>query len=1014
MDFVKDNIEVQIDVFGKLKNRKKETPVIEYCRYNGYKESNDFEKYLPEMTEYKKGTQIGEREAHYLFHFTVSPIETEETENKEYALSFRTGREGEWDATNPQGLLVLNGRTLGGIDTNHTEIPIEAGVPYDCYVYLYCGMDGSKFAFDAFVSETDVRIKELYYDLKVPFECLQTLEEGSREYLKIRDTLDRALMLTDMRGKGTRDTCRKAMRGGSGKIEHPQTEEFFDGVLRASEYIKKNLINVPCEPTRPVVSCIGHTHIDVAWLWTVAQTREKTERSFSTALRLMREYPEYKFMSSQPQLYEFFKETEPELYEEIKERVKEGRWEVEGAMWLESDTNLPSGESLIRQILRGKRFMKKEFGTESRILWLPDTFGYNPILPQILRKSGIDRFFTTKLYWNETNKLPDDLFIWKGIDGSGVFTSIIPSYVSDAKPSKIAFFGDSFKNKNLTDTMLLTMGFGDGGGGTTAEMLEYCRRMKNGLPGMPRVEIAKAGDYFDKAESDFVKNTEELHSVPVWNGELYLEKHRGTYTSAANNKKNNRKSEILFRETEALSVLSMKLFSEKYESELLEKREKTLLLDQFHDILPGSAIKEVYDVTDKDYELIVGDLCRLSDEKLHSIAENVGAKGLLVYNPSPFETSGEVTNGGKTYFAQNVPAHGWKVISENDAAAYDTAETDKFTLENELVRVIFDENYDIASVYDKETGRELVENGKRANVLEFYEDMPEDYDAWDISEYYMRKKYFCDGVLSVKSVPNGICVKKKYHFSTIEQTITLVRGSKRIDFATKVDWQEDHTLMRASFPLDVRADYATYDVGFGSVTRPSHGNTSWDRVKFEVCGHKWADLSEYGFGAAILTDSKYGYSCRENVLSVSLLKSAVFPNPVSDIGTHEFTYSLFPHTGDYRSGHVVRESYALNMPLICVPCGGNGKLPAEYSGIFCNAENVVAETIKKAEDSDGVIVRLYDAFDAKTDATVTAGFDFEKAYVCDLMENELYALEKNGRSVNVHVGNFEIVTLKFV
>lgn len=1014
MDFIKDNIEVQIDVFGKLKSRKKETPVIEYCLYDGYKESNDFDKYLSKMTEYKKGTLIGEKEAHYLFHFTVCQAATEKKENKEYTLSFRTGREGQWDATNPQGLLVLNGKTLGGIDTNHTEIPIDAGMAYDCYVYLYCGMDGSKFAFDAFVSETDVRIKELYYDLKVPFECLQTLEEESRDYLKIRDTLDRALMLTDMRGKGTRDTCGKAMRGGIGKIEHMQTEEFFASVVRASEYIKENLINVRCEVLRPVVSCIGHTHIDVAWLWTVAQTREKAERSFSTALRLMREYPEYKFMSSQPLLYEFFKETEPELYEEIKERVKEGRWEVEGAMWLESDTNLPSGESLVRQILRGKRFMKEEFGADNRILWLPDTFGYNPILPQILRKSGIDRFFTTKLYWNETNKLPDDLFLWRGIDGSKVFASIIPSYVGKPTPSTISWMSNSFKNKNLTDTMLLTMGYGDGGGGTTEEMLEYCRRMEHGLPGMPRVKITKAGDYFDKAESDFRKNTEELHSVPVWNGELYLEKHRGTYTSAANNKKNNRKSEILFRETEALSVLAMKLLSEKYESELLENREKTLLLDQFHDILPGSSIKEVYDMTDKDYMEIIGDLRRISDEKLCSIAKNVNASGLFVYNPSPFEMSGEVRHDGKVYLAKSVPAHGWKVITENDALIAGAVKEDEFTLENELVRVRFDENYDIVSVCDKETGRELVETGKKVNVLEFYEDMPEDYDAWDISEYHMRKKYFCDTVLSVNSVPNGICVKKKYHFSTIEQTITLSRTSKRIDFVTKIDWQEDHTLMRASFPLNIRADYATYDIGFGCVTRPTHGNTSWDRAKFEVCGHKWADLSEYGYGAAILTDSKYGYSCRSNVLSVSLLKSAVFPNPVSDIGVHEFTYSLFPHTGDYRSGHVVRESYALNVPLEIAKCSGGSTLPSEYSTASCDAENIVVETIKKAEDSDGVILRLYDSFDTKTDAVITVGFDFEKAYVCDLMENEIFELEKCGRSVNVRVGNFEIVTLKFI
>ncbi|MBR3965611.1 MAG: alpha-mannosidase [Clostridia bacterium] len=964
---------------------------IENCEYKkGYNLPGDDAPWR----EFSAGTRLHGYDNHFWFKFTIEPQEKQE--GHELILNVKTGKEGQWDATNPQCMLYLDGKLTQAFDTNHTWFPLEWGKKYEVLIYVYGGMieGGCNFDFFPYLTARCKAAYDLYFDITVPYEVLCELDIRSYEYIQIRDELDKALMLIDFRRIGSKEN--------------------IESYKAASEYLKTNLYDKYSNPDAPLVWCIGHTHIDVAWRWTVEQTKEKAERSFSTVLSLMERYPEYKFMTSQPQLLQFIKDYNPEMFKKIKQRVKEGRFELEGAMWLEADCNLASGEALVRQILHGKRFLRDEFDVESKILWLPDVFGYSGALPQILKKSGVDKFFTTKLYWNESNQIPNDTFIWQGIDGSEVLATLIPSYVMRLSAWATRNEWQAYKNKSLSKNVIATVGFGDGGGGTSAEMIEFGKRLRGGLPGMPRVEWHRAGEFFDALEKDFKKNTAELKNTPKWSGELYLEMHRGTYTSIAKNKKNNRKSEFLYQSAETLSALDAVLLGGKYDKDTFDKNWKIILLDQFHDILPGSSIREVYEDTDRDYALVLSEGRRIADEKLKRISESIKTDGgILVYNPSPYMQSDFVALDGKTYYAENIPSHGYKVISANESK--NSVKISELCLENELIRVTFDEKYQIISIYDKEEEREIIANGAIANLLEAYEDMPREYDAWEITNYYKQKKWICDDLTSSEMTENGFKITRKYGDSTIIQTISLRSRSKRIDFFTTVDWKEDHILLRAAFPLDIHSSYATYDIQFGNIERPTHKNTSWDAAKFEVCAHKWADLSENGYGVSLLNDCKYGYSCEENLLSISLLKSAADPYPEADRHIHEFTYSLYPHVGDFREGGTVKESYLINMPLeAMVQMANEGNLPEEYSFVSCENNNIALETVKIAEDDDSVIVRLFDTFNRKSKAKINTGFDFKEVYICDLMENCEKKLEACGRNVTVPVGNFEIVTLRFI
>ncbi|MBO5022755.1 MAG: alpha-mannosidase [Clostridia bacterium] len=998
MTFIKEKIEMSLKNLKKqIVTGKKEIENISFIRC-GYKtdntpppESADWIPYTSSATapiDYKK-------EDHAWFHFKVK---ANKEDGKQAYLKIITGMDG-GDTINPQCTVYVNGTTaVQAFDMKHTDMPMPEG-ECDIYIYFYAGMYDHVLDIKFLLINKDVLVEKLYYDIEIPYVALGVLSKDSYEYYTILNALDEATQKIDFR--------------------KTYSEDYYESLRAAEKYMREEFYGKACGKDAAGELCVvGHTHIDVAWLWTLAQTEEKAQRSFATATKLMEKYPDYIFMSSQPQLYAYVKKNDPELYAKIKERVREGRWETEGAMWLEADTNLAGGESLIRQLLYGKKFMREEFGHENRILWLPDVFGYSAALPQILKKSGVDRFFTTKLSWSETNKQPHDNFIWQGIDGSEVFVVLADSYVKGLD-AKIVYFSDKeHKDKKYTNTHISLFGFGDGGGGPNPDMLEAYDRLKFGLPGLPKVKMRKAGETIDIIENQFKESTKRLAFTPKWVGELYLEMHRGTYTTMAHNKKCNRLCEFLFAKAEAASASANALLGCEYPAEKLDECWLTLLKNQFHDIIPGSSIKEVYEDSAREYADLLKDGDEIFSSALSSLAQNIRTEGgYLVYNPTPFALSGVVRAGDDFISVSEVPAHGYAVISDIEKCER-TVKADAHTIENDFARVEFDENYHIISFYDKVNRREVIEAGGKGNVFEVFEDYPRVYDAWEITEYYKQKKWIADDVSSVEVINEplyaGICVKRKYGDSAFSQIITLTADSPRLDFDTYIDWHEDHVMLKAAFPLDVRANHMNCEIQFGHIERPTHRNTSWDQAKFEVCAHKWTDMSEGDFGVALLNDCKYGYSAEENVLKLTLLKAPTSPNPVADRGGHEFTYSLYPHAGTLSQSDVVKEAYALNNPLTVekIVANENGDLAPVFSFAHTDNDRAVIETIKRAEDADGYIIRLYDSKGTKGEVTLSLGIDFESAYECDMQENILAPLAKEGRDVKLSLSNFEIKTIK--
>ncbi len=930
--------------------------------------------------------------------------------NERLLLIANSGQTG-WDATNPQGLVYLNGKVAQGIDVNHREVYLEADTHYEMYIYFYTGDVQSLFQVALSVVKEYKNVLGLYYDILTPYEALEVLNENTSEYSAILSALECACNCIDLR--------------------EPYSGEFFKSIDTARDYLENAFYSTLCTTKgKPLAHCIGHTHIDVEWLWTRAQTREKIQRSFATAKTLMDKYPEYKFTLSQPELYRYLKEDEPEEYEALKELVKQGRWEPEGALWVECDCNLVSGESFVRQLLHGKSFFKEEFGTDSKVLFLPDVFGYSAALPQILKKSGVEYFVTSKISWNDTNLLPYDSFMWQGIDGTEIYSSFITSqvgqknhnyntyttYVGQIDSPFVIGCWDRYQQKEYNSNVLLTFGFGDGGGGPTREMLEKYLRLCRGIPGLPAAKMNFILPALNEAKTEFDRNCQKLGRTPRWVGELYLEFHRGTYTSIAKNKRHNRKAEFVLSKAEALSYIDL-LNGGSYDSSGLYSAWRKVLHNQFHDILPGSSIHEVYEGTDKDYETIAEYCNEVINQKLSNIVDNIHTGGgILVYNPLGFGYSPILKVEGKTVEAlEEVGSFGWKVIKEYIS---DSAVTiDGLTAENELYRLRLDQSGAIISLYDKKACRETIKAGEMANRFVAFEDEPYDYDAWEISNYYKAKPYRLDGKANITPVFDGsragFQVVKKYMDSTIVQNIWLYSEGKRIDFETNIDWHQKHQLLKIFFPIDVYTDKATYEIQFGHVTRPTHQNTSWDSARFEVCAHKWVDISENGYGVSLINDCKYGFSAEGTTLSLTALKSASFPNPHADEGNHTFTYSLIPHNGSLYDAGIIKESYKLNQSAEAIPIAAKiGCLPEQFSLVSTDTERVVIETVKRAESDDSMVVRMYESFGGKCTATITVPEVFHSACLCDLMENEQTPLEIKDGKVTLEFGAFEITTIK--
>ena len=927
-----------------------------------------------------------------------------------------------------ESLLYVDKHPYQGVDTQHKEVFFDGmeGKSTNLTFLLWTGLEGGgphrnfyhqcKQAHFVYLHK---KTDELYYFGRAITETLALLDPASEVYEDLKAAFDRALAVLNWDEDGF----------------YQSAEEAHAVLMSQLDKIEKH--------SNVTVNVVGHTHIDVAWLWRLKHTREKVQRTFSTVLRMMERYDEYVFLQTQPQLYKFIKEDCPEIYEKMKERIAEGRWEADGGMWVEADCNISSGEALVRQFLHGTRFLEQEFGTKCEYLWLPDVFGYSWALPQILKLCEIDTFMTTKISWNQFNSIPDDLFKWRGIDGTEILTyfvdtpeeghsldSLYSTYNGLMQPHSVLGSWKKFKNKELSKDNLISYGYGDGGGGTNRDMLEM-RRVMDKLPGLPNVKSERAGNFFQKIHKN-VENTDRY--VHTWDGELYLEYHRGTYTSQAYNKKTNRKMELKLAQIEWLSSLAYILVGEYAQQELHDSWE-CVLLHQFHDIIPGSSIHEVYEDSRVNYKAAEERADKVKEEAFDTLIEKKENTWTIYSTNSfagkelvqiPVSEDGIFTDENGTLLDAQKTEEGYLVlvnvvpfgaVTVNFKADAKKEEQTSFAVKDGRVETPFyvitwNEDGQLTRIYDKEARREVLREGQYGNVLEIYEDKPMNYDAWDIDNYYIQKMQTVKLSKAPELIENGelACVIRftyKHHLSTIIQDMIFYRDSRRIDFQTEADWQETQKLLKTAFYTDIHSVKATYDIQFGHVERPTHWNNSWDWARFEVCGHKWADLSEYGYGVSLLNDCKYGHSIKDNAIKLSLLKSAIFPDTTADKGEHKFTYSLYPHIGGFIEGGTIKEANQLNLPAQIT----EGRFADTRKLVKLNGQGVQIDVVKKAEDEDCLIVRMHECWGSRQVVWLSSEFPVKQMVVCNLLEHDLEDAVEDAQRELVFKP-FEIKTVK--
>lgn len=912
------------------------------------------------------------------------------------------------------------------IDQIHHEVWLAedapAGQPLEIVLDMFSGSSqaaGHRVRFRrAELVWIDRAVEALYWDARVLLDTIAALPQHAPERGALLRTLDDAFAAIDWR--------------------NPPDDAFLAGVRAAREHLRDCVYEARSEHDprvpRPRIHALGHAHIDVEWLWPLDVTRGKAERTFSTALLLMDRFPGYTFTQSQPQLYQLLAETRPDIYERVKARVREGRLNPTGATWVEPDTNLPGGEALVRQFLFGMRYFERELDVRPEVLWLPDVFGYSAALPQIMQLAGVRYFYTSKLSWNLYTDYPYDTFWWEGLDGSRVLTQLAttPEHVNPAPgqntrtstygarmtPAEIVRTWERYKQQAYNHHLPIAYGLGDGGGGPSPEMVERARRMAD-LPGLPQVQFSTAEDFFHALEQTIPDD------LPRWVGELYFQMHRGTFTSQARTKRFNRKTEALLHSAEAIGALAH-LLGADYPQDALNAAWEIVLLHQFHDILPGSSIREVYEEVEARYERAQDLAYGALDDALEIVAGQIGGEGagFAVFNtlgttlggPVELELPGEGPvaivgpDGARLPYQwvdedarhalilpHDVPAYGYRRYTVAPApdgapAIPHAVQATPDTLDNGLIRAEFDAQGRLVRVYDHEHGRDVLAEGQAGNQLWAYVDRPHHWDAWEVEAYVQDQGWPVEpsGARLVEAGPLRATLEVEHPLnrSRITQRISLLAGQRALTFETDVDWHERHLLLRVHFPLAIRAVDATYEIQFGAVERPTHENTLWDQARHEVPAQQWADLSEAGYGAALLNDCKYGYSARDNVLTLSLLRAPTYPDPEADQGAHTFTYALLPHAGDWRGG-VIEHARRLNHPLLVQPVMAGGALPAKLALVTCDAPGVQIDTVKRAEDSGDLIVRVYEAHGGRTSAALRFAAPIAGAEEVNLLEEPL-------------------------
>ncbi|MGW9031160.1 alpha-mannosidase [Streptomyces sp. NPDC055722] len=832
------------------------------------------------------------------------------------------------------------------------------------------------------IAVLDEQVWHLDLDLQVLRELMVELGEHEPRRHEILHALDRAMDALDL--------------------------DDISGSAAAVREVLRPVLARPAHASAHIVSGVGHAHIDSAWLWPIRETKRKTSRTFSNVTSLADEYEEFVFACSQAQQYEWVRDNYPRVWARIQEAVKKGQWAPVGGMWVEADGNLPGGEALARQLVHGKRFFMEHFGIETKGVWLPDSFGYTAAYPQLAKLAGNEWFLTQKISWNQTNKFPHHTFWWEGIDGTRIFTHFPPvdTYNARFSGAEMAHAVRNYREKGGATRSLAPFGWGDGGGGPTREIMERARRLKD-LEGSPKVVVEHPDAFFKAAR-------EEYPDAPVWAGELYLELHRATYTSQARTKQGNRRSEHRLREAELwATTAALHAPGYVYPYAKLDRLWKTVLLHQFHDILPGSSIAWVHREAEAEYARVAGELAELTADAVAAL----GPGATRVFNTSPYDRA-EVLRT-----AEGAPAY--VVVPAGGSAPLTAAEPPKpvvaggRVLDNGLVRVEVAEDGTLSSVRDLRADREVLAG--RGNLLRLHTDLPNHWDAWDIDKHY-KKRYTdlleADSVTVVEEDPLVGAIRVERSFgrgSRITQTITVRAGSPRVDFETEIDWHEAEKILKAGFPVDIRAPHSSAEIQFGHVQRPTHTNTSWEAARFEVSGHRWVHIGEPGYGVAVINDSTYGHDVSRTVredggttttVRLSLVRAPRVPDPGADQGRHRFTYSLLPGAG---IEDAVAEGYALNLPLRVADAAG-----APEPVISVDGEGVTVEAVKLADDESGdVVVRLYESRGGRAAGTLRTGFPLGKAQVTDLLERPLGQVDTDGNgSVPVRLRPFEILTLR--
>ncbi|MBC8107139.1 MAG: alpha-mannosidase [Anaerolineae bacterium] len=769
----------------------------------------------------------------------------------------------------------------------------------------------------------------------------------------------------------------------------------------AAAKILKDLYNNTNAPRQFEVSAIGHAHIDTAWLWPLAETHRKCERTFSTATNYMRDYPEYRFACSQAYQYDVIKQRNPDLYKRIKDRVKSGQWVIVGGTWIEPDCNIPSGESLCRQFLFGQRYFEREFGVRCKEFWNPDVFGYNGQLPQIMQLSGITRFLTQKLSWNRFNRPQHGTFTWQGVDGSEVLAHFPPADTYNAMTNgpegHVKWLRDNiklFKDHDRAHHGVMMFGYGDGGGGPTKDMLEVMHRCED-LQGLPRLKQRSSDEFFELIEKD-------LTDRPLQVGELYFEYHRGTYTSQSLVKRNNRKAENLLHDLEFLAIAMSP--AKSYPRAEINKLWEVLLLNQFHDILPGSSITEVYEDSAAQFRDLFTDGERL--------AESIAGRGKTLVNTIGVPRREVIEQDGKLQLVAAKPFAAAVLERASSTRANVKHERNRFVLSNQHLNATFDEGGKLVSLVHNSSSRETM--AAPGNVFELYDDRPNDFDAWDVDPFHLETRKVSDPAHRasiVRDDPLRVEVRFEYTIgkrSTLTQTVRLDVDSPRLEFHCDIDWQEHQTFLKVAYPINARSMNATYEMQFGNVERPTHYNTSFDLARYEVPLHRWFDFSEHGFGCAILSESKYGGSTFGNTMRLSLLRAPESPDPTCDRGQHQFAWSLMPHVAGWREAGVVAEAMRFNSPLRLVATA-----PTE-SFASCDDANLMMDTIKRAEDSDAAIVRLYECHGARGTARLTFNTRFDKATPCNVLEEPTGSPIAPGtsRTIEIAYEPYKVISLR--